>query len=248
MIIWKKTVSFIAGQIVMTDVRLSNRMKTIVNMVDEETVADIGCDHAFVSIALIQSGKALRVIAMDVNPGPIHIAGANVSAYHMEDKIQIRLSDGFAALREHEVECAIIAGMGGQLMVDILRAGNRHLKNGIHLVLQPQSEMHVVRAYLHSAGYEIICEDMMQEDGKYYVIMKAVPSGDKVPEYSEAELMYGRILLESRNSVLMAYLKNRYKQNRKLYENLTKADTQKARERAVELQREQVLIRECLRI
>ncbi len=232
----------------MTDVRLSNRMKAIVDMVDEETVADIGCDHAFVSIALVQAGKALRVIAMDVNPGPIHIAGENVSAYHMEDRIQIRLSDGFAALREHEAECAVIAGMGGQLMVDILRAGDGHLQNGIHLVLQPQSEPHVVRAYLHRAGYEIICEDMLQEDGKYYVIMKAVPAGAQVTEYSEAELMYGRLLLESRNPVLMAYLKSRYERNRKLDENLTKAGTEKARERAAGLRREQVLIKECLQI
>lgn len=232
----------------MTDVRLSNRMKAIVNMVDEGTVADIGCDHAFVSIALIQSGKASRVIAMDVKPGPIRIAGANVSAYCMEDKIQIRLSDGFAALGECEAECAIIAGMGGQLMVDILRAGNSHMKNGIHLVLQPQSEMHVVRAYLHKTGYEIIREDMLQEDGKYYVVMKAVPAEEKVQEYSEAELRYGRLLLESRNPVLMEYLKNRYEQNRKLDENLTKADTCKARERAARLRREQALIEECLRI
>lgn len=232
----------------MTEVRLSNRMKAIVGMVDEETVADIGCDHAFVSIALIQSGKASRVVAMDVKPGPIHIAGANVSAYHMEDKIQIRLSDGFAALEEREAACAIIAGMGGQLMVDILRAGNMHLKNGIHLVLQPQSELHVVRAYLHSAGYEIIREDMLQEDGKYYVVMKAVPAGKRIPEYSEAELRYGRLLLKSRNPVLMEYLKNRYEQNRKLDENLTKADTGKSRERAAELRREQVLIEECLGI
>lgn len=232
----------------MADVRLSNRMKAIVNMVDEETVADIGCDHAFVSIALIQSGKASRVIAMDVKQGPVHIARENISAYRMEDKIQIRLSDGFAALEEREAVCAVIAGMGGQLMADILRAGNSHMKNGIHLVLQPQSEMHVVRAYLHSVGYEIIREDMLREDGKYYTVMKAVPAGKKVPEYSDAELRYGRLLLESRNPVLMEYLKDRYEQNRRLGENLKRADTGKSRERAAQLLCEQELIEECLRM
>lgn len=230
----------------MADVKLSNRMKAIVNMVDEETVADIGCDHAFVSIALVQSGKVSQVVAMDVKEGPVCIARENVSAYCMEDKIQIRLSDGFAALKENEAECAIIAGMGGQLMVDILRAGNMHLENGIHLILQPQSELHLVRAYLHKVGYEIVREDMLLEDGKYYTIMKAVRTGNFMEAYSDAELRYGRLLLDGRNPVLGEYLQNKYLQNRNLQDNLIKADTEKARQRVAELQREQRLIESCL--
>lgn len=228
------------------DIRLSNRMAAIADMVDERTVADIGCDHAFVSIRLIQAGTAERVIAMDVREGPLEIARANVAEHELESRVCVRQSNGFSALLEHEAECAVIAGLGGPLMVNILRDGERHIKNGIHLVLQPQSELPCVRAYLFDIGYEVVREIMLSEEGKYYTVMKAVPAERQIATYTEAELLYGRILLASKNPTLMRYLSHRYEKNRKLMAALTAAGTGKARERMEELRAEQRMLVSCL--
>lgn len=228
------------------DIRLSKRMTVLVDMVDEPTVADIGCDHAFVSIKLVLAGTAERVVAMDVREGPVEIARANVAECGLENRISVRLSDGFSALSEHEAECAVIAGMGGPLMVHILRAGQRHMKNGIHLVLQPQSELYCVRACLFDMGYEIIREEMLSEEGRYYTVMKAVPAERRIDTYTEAELLYGRILLASKNPTLMRYLRHTYEKNRKLMERLAAAGTDKAGRRMEELRREQEMLVSCL--
>ena len=105
------------------DIKLSKRMQAVADMVDGENVADIGCDHAFVSIYLAGKPFVKKVIAMDVKTGPVDIAKANVAAYNLENKIEIRMSDGFGNLEVGEADVAVIAGMGGYLMIDILKNG-----------------------------------------------------------------------------------------------------------------------------
>ena len=230
----------------MTDIKLSKRMNAIVDMVDEETVADIGCDHSFVSIALVQRDIASHVVAMDVRSGPVKIAIANVHEHKMDSCIDVRISDGFESLGEHEAECAIIAGMGGSLMVGILERGKAHLKNKISLVLQPQSDIYLVREYLHNVGYEIVRENMLVDEDKYYTIMRAVPALATVSPYTKEELEYGRILLAEKNPVLMEYLSYKYDKNEHIMMELKKKNTEKALDRINELILEQQTIRSCL--
>lgn len=227
-------------------INLSKRMQAVADLVDGNCVADIGCDHAFVSIYLIQSGKADRVIAMDVKTGPVGIAEENVSAYELGTRIDVRLSDGFAELDECEADCAIIAGMGGRLMVDILRAGSKHTDNGIHLVLQPQSESDKVRRYLLSIGYVIIEEDMLSEEDKYYTVIKAVPGQGCDDEYNRAEYMYGSCLLNSKNSVLKSYLLESRTKNLELMEKLEHIHTESSAVRLNSLREENAVIQEAL--
>ena len=107
---------------------LSKRMEAVVNMVspqslvvpEKKCIADIGCDHAYVSIALMERGLADKVIAMDVRKGPLEIAAKNVAEYGMENNIELRLSDGMERLKPGEADAIIIAGMGGLLMCSIL--------------------------------------------------------------------------------------------------------------------------------
>lgn len=226
----------------MTDIKLSRRMQTVADMVEASCVADIGCDHAFVSIYLIKSGKADKVIAMDVKKGPIKIAMDNVQLFGLEEYIDVRLSNGFEALGANEADCAVIAGMGGQLMVDIMRAGKLHTDNGIKLVLQPQSELYKVREYLLGIGYEITCEDMLIEEGKYYTVIQAEPAcgticADKLPE-----LMYGKHLLLTQNATLKKYLLYSRTKNIELIDRLEHIHTEKSDVRISELQRENAII------
>lgn len=230
------------------DIRLSKRMDAIVDMVDERTVADIGCDHAFVSIALIARGIADSVVALDVRSGPVGIAENNVNMHGMSKKISVRISDGFEALMEHEAECAIIAGMGGSLMVDILKRGRIHMQNGISLVLQPQSDIQLVREYLYSQSYDIVRENMLIEDDKYYTIMRAIPVKSPIEPYTKEELLYGRYLLASKNKVLREFLCHKYEKNEHIMMELKKKNTDKALERIKELVDEQSIIKSCLKL
>ncbi len=102
-------------------IELSKRMYMVASMVDKGgSVADIGCDHAYVSIYLIEQNIAAKVIAMDVRTGPLDIAKKNINSHGLSDKIEVRLSDGLEKLSIGEVNTVIIAGMGGQLIIDII--------------------------------------------------------------------------------------------------------------------------------
>ncbi len=217
------------------EVRLSKRMQLVADMVQEKSVVDIGCDHAFVAIYLAQKPAMERVIAMDVKTGPVDIAKANVAAYKLADKIDVRMSDGFDKLSVGEADAAVIAGMGGYLMIDILEAGKTHLKNGISLVLQPQSDIPEVRRYLNSVGYTIEDEDMLIEDGKYYTIMRAVPRVENTVEYTADDYNYGPILLTKKHSVLKEYLEFFIEKNLTLIEKLKATGSEKSKERVRQL-------------
>lgn len=227
---------------------LSKRMQALVEMVDERRIADIGCDHAFVSIDLLLSNKAEKVIAMDVRKGPLAIAEQNIRSYGLENKISVRLSDGFSALDVGEVDCAIIAGMGGLLMVRILQQAKEHLSAGIHLVLQPQSEADELRSFLVEQGYKIVAEQMLMDEDKYYTVMKAVPTEGECVQYSRAELCFGPCLLKSRDEVLHTYLVRQNDKLQELKERLLHIDTDKAKNRLEEIEAERCLIRESLHI
>lgn len=217
------------------DIKLSNRMQAVADMVEEKRVVDIGCDHAFVSIYLAQKFGTERVIAMDVKTGPVEIAKANIANYMLADKIDVRMSNGFDKLSVGEADVAVIAGMGGYLMIDILEAGKEHLEAGINLVLQPQSDIQQVRQYLDSVGYIIEAEDMLIEDGKFYTIIRAVPRGESTVTYSKDDYIYGPVLLEKRHPVLKSYLEMFRDKNLELWDKLRATDSEKSRERMMQL-------------
>ncbi|MCM1536887.1 MAG: class I SAM-dependent methyltransferase [bacterium] len=155
---------------------LSERMKHVLALVSHhKAVADVGCDHGYLAIGLVRSGKAKRVVAMDINRGPLARARANVDAYGCHDAVETRLGDGMEALGVGEVQCAVCAGMGGKTICGILERSRQIVRELDELVLQPQSELHIVRSYLRENGFLIAAEDMVSEDGKFYPMMRVIP-------------------------------------------------------------------------
>lgn len=199
----------------MKEIVLSNRMEAVVNMVSPQsfTIADVGCDHAYVSIALMQRNMAKKVIAMDVRKGPLEIATRNVQEYGYKDDIDIRLGDGLEKLCPYETDSIIIAGMGGLLIKGILERGRNIIfpkgemeqKKRPELILQPQSELREVRTFLYDNAYHIVDENMLMEEGKYYTVIKAVP-GCEARYETEPEWLYGKCNLERHHPVLKEYL------------------------------------------
>ena len=150
-------------------VELSARLKRIADMVSAgNVVCDVGCDHGFVSIYLMQKQIATKVYAMDVRKGPLDRAKEHIEAYGLAEKIETRLSDGVEKLCVGEAEAMVLAGMGGKLMQKILSEGRDKCQSMKELVLGPQSEVVQFRAFLRKEGYRIVEEDMILEDGKFY--------------------------------------------------------------------------------
>lgn len=188
------------------DIILSRRMQMVADMVTKGNVAaDIGCDHGFVSIYLVEQGICPKVIAMDVNEGPLLRAKEHIAERGLEERIDIRLSDGIDKLCEKEAESIFIAGMGGRLVIKILSDHFDKVKDLKEVILQPQSELHLVRHFLAEQGMTIVQEDMVEEAGKFYPCMKAVWKEQK-SEYTEIEEWYGPLLLKQKHPVLHQYL------------------------------------------
>lgn len=201
--------------------QISRRLETVAGMVTSgRTVADIGTDHAYIPIYLIRENRAERAVAMDVNRGPLQRARAHILQYGLEDRIDTRLSDGLAALAAGEADSVIIAGMGGPLTVRILEEGADRLERCAELIVQPQSEIGSVRAYLYEKGWRIVREEMVKEDGKFYQMMRAVRRNDAEEPYTETEKKYGRLLLQGRHPVLFAYLQHELILSKKILASL----------------------------
>lgn len=163
--------------------QLSKRLRAVADLVPGGTVlADVGTDHAYIPIALVEEGKIPRALAMDINQGPLTRAEENIKAHGLEEKIETRLSDGLEKMKKGEADTVLIAGMGGLLTVRIL-SSKREVLGGATLVLQPQSDLPSVRGWLAEEGYAITAEDLVLEDGKYYQMMRAQKCG----EMSEAK-------------------------------------------------------------
>lgn len=187
-------------------VKLSERLRMSADLIPQGSViADVGCDHAHLCIYALQNGISERCIGMDVRTGPLGKAKANLELYGCTDRVELRLGDGLERLLPGEADVAVITGMGGELIRDILeRAAVRGLKVPM-LILQPQSYQSPVRGWLADNGYLIDAEDMCREDDKYYMTMRAVYVGSNT-EYTEAELTYGPKLIAGHHPVLSEFL------------------------------------------
>ena len=227
-------------------VQLSERLLAAAGMVTKgNIVADVGCDHAYTSIYLCQAGIAPKVIAMDVNKGPLVGAKAHVEEAGLSENIDIRLSDGLQRLIPGEADTVLLCGMGGLLMIKILSDYPEATASLKELILQPQSEVGEVRAFLHKQGYEITEEHMLKEDGKFYVMMRAVKSEVPQAYETECDYVYGKLLLEEKNPVLLEYLDREHQLRADVLTALSGQDTENARARKESLAMEFSLIEEA---
>lgn len=225
--------------------QLSRRLKAVVGLVTAgNRVADIGCDHAYISISLIKQKIATNVIAMDINQGPLERAKANIEHFGYSKLIQTRLSDGAHQLKPGEVDTILIAGMGGALMVKILKESIEQVEAAEELVLQPQSEIKAVRQYIHQIGYAIVEENMLFEDGKYYVMIKA----RKGREEYDKQMYYlcGKLLIQDKNPVLKEFLEHERRKILVILKRLKKSPTNEYEVRIKQLTKKAMLMKEGL--
>ena len=186
---------------------LSARLKAVAGMVTKgNRVCDVGCDHGYISIYLVKNGVSPYVYAMDVNKGPLLRAKEHILDYGYTDKIETILSDGLVALGDRESDALVCAGMGGKLIIKILTDGMEQVLKMRELVLQPQSEIHLVREYLRKQGFYIDKEDIIFEDGKYYPMMHVIIESEKQNEDNPVFDKFGPCLLKEKHPVLKDFL------------------------------------------
>ncbi len=214
-------------------------------------VADVGCDHGFVSIYLVQQGISPYCLAMDVRKGPLSAATEHVREQGMEAYIETRLSDGLKACEKGETDAMLCCGMGGPLMAQILTDSAEKAHVMKELVLQPQSEIPWFRRFLRENGYRITDENMVWEEGKYYFMMRVVPGEESLDTDSEMQELwdaFGRRNLEQRHPVLLQYLHYRLDGLEKTREQLSCSESAKAQVRRAELLQEEQLLQKALQI
>ena len=220
---------------------LSRRLRSVADGVSPgNRVADIGTDHGYIPIFLVQKGIVPFAIAMDVKKGPLFRARDHIREQGLEDRIETRLSDGLEKLKKDEADTIVIAGMGGALMSDILERGLPVLSDGKELVLQPQSEIFKVRHWLHDHRYQIVREEIIKEEDKFYFVIVAEPGSQRFSE--EFLYQYGEYLLKEKTPWMKEYLEKESIKYKKILEKLEKEDSLLVNKRKEELKQQISLI------
>lgn len=185
--------------------QLDHRLQAIADFVETGArVADVGTDHGYLAVYLVEAGRAASVIASDKNEGPLKAAARAVEEHGLAEKITLRLGDGLKPLAAGEVDTICIAGMGGALMRDILAASPEILAGARALILQPMNAADTLRGWLYDHGFYIEDEALAKEEGRLYEIIKAVPGSR--PRPSAIELLLGPVLLAKKPALFGRHL------------------------------------------
>ena len=233
--------------------RLSKRLELVASFVPEKSrLADVGTDHGYIPITLAEKGIISHAIAMDLRPGPLERARAHIIQAGLKEQIETRLSDGLRNLKPGEADAAVIAGMGGELIIHILEEGRHVWSDMGRFILSPQSDLDKVRRYLIKSGFAIEREAMVEEEGKYYTVMETVWKKDSDPSFQEEEwkeswYAYGKLLIERNDPVLTCYLEKEEKRVTEVLSGLeSRQMLSESAERAVcQLKKEQTIIRKA---
>ena len=172
---------------------LTERLKAVAKMIPKcNTIADIGTDHAYIPIYAVENDISSYSIACDVNEGPLKIAEKNIKNHLLEDKIKTRLSNGLDKIDLDEADTIVIAGMGGQLISEIILNDIDKITEKTTLVLQPMIAQSDLRRFLFENEFSIIDERLAREGNKIYNIIKALKKRQK---FDDIDIFVGRNLL-----------------------------------------------------
>ena len=189
----------------MRPIQLSPRLRSVADLVPCNAIlADVGTDHGFLPIYLLQRNQIKCAVAADLREGPLSKAKANAEKYGLCDRMDLRLCDGLSAIGPEDADTISIAGMGGETIAQILAAAP-WTKDGKHtLILQPMTSTYDLREFLSEQGYTILFEHLNREDRRIYITME-VSAGTCEP-YSVGEKWAGRQWKEMNSPMRGEYL------------------------------------------
>lgn len=203
---------------------VSNRIEFIIeNLENVEVLADIGTDHGYVLLIALERGICNKAIACDINKDPLDKARLNAILEGAGDELEFRLGGGFEPLEVNEANEVVIAGMGGNLIRDILEADLEKVKSAEYLILVPAQNPEVLREYLYKNNYEIIKEDLCLDEGIYYELFKVRSAEGQTTELDSIYYEISPILLRSKHSLMKDFLQNKIDEYNKILGFITEA-------------------------
>lgn len=217
---------------------LSKRLKRIAEHVDKcESGADIGTDHGYIPIYLVKEGICKKAIASDINKGPIEKAKVNVAFEGVSDKVKCLLGPGLNPLKVGEVNGVILAGMGGNLTRDILLADMDKVKKYDFIILQPAQNPEVLREFLYKNDYEIIDEDLIKDEGRFYELFKVKynENSEKLVFEDELEYEVSPLLREKGHPLFKEFIEEKINKCETIL-SFIKEDTEAAKKRKIDLE------------
>ncbi len=160
-------------------VKLDNRLQLCADFVRKDSVlADVGTDHAYLPVWLCENHRISKAIALDIHALPLENGRTTILNHHLEHCIETRLSDGLSAVAENEADDIVIAGMGGELIADILDRAKWVRHSRCHLILQPMTKAEILREYLYRNGFAIQEEQCTSAEKKLYTVMSVYYTGN----------------------------------------------------------------------
>ena len=196
--------------------KLDSRLMAIADLVRKDKIfADIGTDHAYLPVYLVERGIISKAVAADLRVGPLENARDAVASYGYADKIELRLSDGLDNFCENEVEEIVVAGMGGLLISEFINRTQWLKNDNIHLILQPMTHVEELRKALFDNDFLIDNEVVAKDGDKLYIILSAYYYSD-VTAYTNLDLIVGK-LPHNKDELSKEYLNKIFnKYNKKL--------------------------------
>ena len=214
----------------MINLRLTPRLQAIADSINEyEVLADIGTDHAFLPIYLIQKVKITKAIATDINKGPIEIAQKRIRKYKLEDKIETRQGNGMTVIEPYEADAIVIAGMGGMLIAEIIEQSKSVATAAKILVMQPMLDSGKLRRYLLQNGFEIFDEELAKEDKKIYEIIWARYTGEIKDATNMMDI--GPIIIEKKHLLAKDLIDKKVTELNNIIEKLGQVETELSQKR-----------------
>lgn len=222
--------------------QLSTRLQAIAQFVPRGSrVIDVGTDHAYIPIYLVEEGLAVSCLATDINKGPLEKAAKNIAAHGLE-QVSLMQTNGVHGITCDAGDILMISGMGGYLIIDILSRGQALVQNMKKMILQPQQDVDAVRRYLHQIGFCIEQEAFVNDEDKYYTVLSAVPGIEHYEK--EYEYLYGKYLIREKNAILKEWVEMKLGKQEGIYQALVMQNTESAKKRIQELQTEMHMLRE----
>lgn len=185
-------------------ININNRLKTVASFVlesDAKFIIDVGCDHALLDIYLFQCSDKLKIVASDINEGPLLKAEENLLKYSCFNKIKLEKADGISNINDN-TDTIIISGMGMENIIKILTQDKSNISNVKRLIISSNNKYEILRFKICNLGFYINKEKIIYEDGKYYIIIEFIKGNS---EYTKKEFYFGPCLLKNKDKLFYEY-------------------------------------------
>lgn len=210
--------------------KISNRLLAIIDFVPKNSiVVDIGTDHGYIPVYLIKNNISKKVIATDISEESLIKGKEYIEEQSLEDDIDTRVGDGFQVLKPFEADTAIIAGMGGLLIADIIDNRKDISRTITNFILQPMVASNKLRKYLYNNSYKIINEKLVKEGENFYEIIYAKQG----KEYVEKDIYFeiGKKLIENKDPLLEEFINYKIKLTKDILNKIDNTTSLKSIER-----------------